>query len=158
MKSLVSCLNICESNYVQVQLSVGVINGWLGSDYIQPVIHNTIISWYYMILLWIKLTTERLWCDIASLRIVYDEIPHYRSCVQRIYVFLNKVGSRAQNVIDTTTITSILYHYVHSLISHYLPHDLQSTLTRVNNKMVFILHDNIFFPLESIYLKYLKSI
>ena len=49
---LVSCRQICAPNHVQVQLSVGVLNGLLDSDYIQPVIQNTINPWYYMNLLW----------------------------------------------------------------------------------------------------------
>ena len=35
---------ICAPNHVQVQFSVGVINGLLGSDYTQPVIQNIINS------------------------------------------------------------------------------------------------------------------
>ena len=38
MRSLVSCRQICAPNHVQVELSVGVLNGWLDSDSIQPVI------------------------------------------------------------------------------------------------------------------------
>ena len=46
-----------------------------------------------------------------------------------------------KNVINATKDSMILYYYVHYLISHYLPHDLQSTPTRVINKTVLILHD-----------------
>ena len=64
MRSLVSCWQICAPNYVQVQLLVVVISVWLGSDYIHPVIHNTINSWIYMCLLWIKRTWEfQIICD-----------------------------------------------------------------------------------------------
>ena len=59
MISLVSCQNICAPNHVQFQLSVGLINGWLDSDSIQPVIHNTINSWYYTNLLWTKRIIKR---------------------------------------------------------------------------------------------------
>ena len=55
MRSLVSCHNICAPNHIQVQLSTGVLNGWLGSDSIQPVIYNNINSIYYISLLWTKL-------------------------------------------------------------------------------------------------------
>ena len=44
MISIVSCRQICASNHVQVQLSMGVINGLMGSFSTQPVIHNNINS------------------------------------------------------------------------------------------------------------------
>ena len=56
---------------MQVQLSVGVLHYWLGSDYIQPVIQNTINSWDYMILLWNKGAKEIILCDIVLLWRVY---------------------------------------------------------------------------------------
>ena len=49
IRSLVLLMQICEPNHcynhVQVQLSSGVINGWLGSDSIWPVIQKIINSW-----------------------------------------------------------------------------------------------------------------
>ena len=54
MKSLVLFRKICAPNHYQVQLSVGVLNVWLGSDSITLVIHNTINSWDYISLLWPK--------------------------------------------------------------------------------------------------------
>ena len=59
MRSLVSCRKICSPNHLQFQLSVVVLNVWLGSDYIQPVIQNTINSWDYMNLLWTKRIIKR---------------------------------------------------------------------------------------------------
>ena len=58
MRSLVQYRQICAPNYLQVQLSIGVIYGWLESDYIQRVIQNTINTWYYMSLLWTKQTIK----------------------------------------------------------------------------------------------------
>ena len=53
----------------------------------------------------------------------------------------------------------IFYYYVHSLISHYLPCDQQSTLTRIINKTVLIFTWNFcLFTLKSMYLKYLNSL
>ena len=56
MRSLVYCRQICAPDHVQVQISVVVLNGWMGSDYIQTVIHNTIKSWNFISFLWTKLT------------------------------------------------------------------------------------------------------
>ena len=42
MISIVSCRQLCAPNHVQVQLSVGLLNGLLGSFSIQPVIQNNI--------------------------------------------------------------------------------------------------------------------
>ena len=44
MISIVSFHQICALNHVQVQLSVGVLNSLLNSDFIKPVIHNAINS------------------------------------------------------------------------------------------------------------------
>ena len=55
MRSLVSSRQICAPNHDQVQLSAVVLNWRLGSYYIQPVIHDTINSLYYMSFLWTKL-------------------------------------------------------------------------------------------------------
>ena len=52
LRNLVSCQRIFAPNHAQVQLSVGLLNVWLGSDYIQLVIHKTINSWYYTVFLW----------------------------------------------------------------------------------------------------------
>ena len=52
MRSLVSFRKICAPKHIQVQLSVGITNGWPDSDYIWPLIQNTINSWDYMIFLW----------------------------------------------------------------------------------------------------------
>ena len=63
----------------------------------------------------------------------------------------------AQNIIDMTKVPLILYYYVHYLIYHYLPYDKQSTVIRVNNKAVLILHDSlVLFTFESIHLKNFK--
>ena len=59
-------------------------------------------------------------------------------------------------VIDRTEISSLLYYYIHQLISNYLPCFWQSMLISVNNKTFFILHAIFFFTFESIYLKYIK--
>ena len=53
-RSLVSCRKIYAPNHAKVKLSVEVINGQLDSDYIQPLIQNTINSWDWMNLLWTK--------------------------------------------------------------------------------------------------------
>ena len=89
---------ICAPKHGQVKLSVRVLNVWLGSDSIQPVIKNTINSWYYMNLFLTELNTR-----CAK---VYHVISHYPSHGWRIYSLLNKVGSRYQNFIDTTKIPS----------------------------------------------------
>ena len=47
MRILVSCQKICAPNHAQVQLSVGVLNGWLGSDYIHQLIQKTTNLLYY---------------------------------------------------------------------------------------------------------------
>ena len=59
MRSIMSCQKICAPNHVQLQLSVGVLNGLLDSDYIQPVIQNTINSLDFMNLFWTKPITKR---------------------------------------------------------------------------------------------------
>ena len=53
-RNLVLFRQICEPKYVKVQLLVWVINGWMGSYSIRPVIHNITNSWYYMICFWTK--------------------------------------------------------------------------------------------------------
>ena len=65
IRSLVSCKHVCVPNHVRVQLSVGVLNGLLGSGSTHPVILNTIKSWNYMVLLLIKHATEILLCDLS---------------------------------------------------------------------------------------------
>ena len=59
IRSLVSWRQICAPKHVQVQLPVVVLNGWQDSDYVQPVIKNTINSWCYMNLLWTKRIMKR---------------------------------------------------------------------------------------------------
>ena len=51
-----------------------------------------------------------------------------------------------------------LYYYVHFLISEYLPHDRQSMLAHFNNKTVLFYTAVFLYTLESIHLKYLKSL
>ena len=50
-----------------VHISAGVLNGWLDSDFIQLVRHNTINSWYYINSLWNKWIFDTIYC--AHLRV-----------------------------------------------------------------------------------------
>ena len=86
------------------------------------------IIWVF---LWIKQTKVSVLCDLELLRRVYDVISRYWTHIQRIYTFLNKVGSCDQNFVDTTKMSSMLYYCVHSRIYNYLPCGRQSKLTRV---------------------------
>ena len=83
----------------------------------------------------------------------------FLSCVQCIYILLNKVGSHAQNFINITKMPSMLYYYIHALIYNYVPRYWQSTLAIFNNRTVFILLGRfVLFTFGYIYLKYLKSL
>ena len=108
MRSIVSCRQICAPNLVQVWLSVRVLNGWLDSDYIQPVIQNTISPWDYMILLWNK-------------RIITS---YYRENIPQSHIKLNKSVLRGQ-----MSSMQQQYHwryYVNLLISKYMSCNWQS--------------------------------
>ena len=144
MISLVPCRKICAPNHVQVQLSVRVINGWLGSDYIQPVIQNTINSRDYMSLLWNKLL-------LGCVYVYYVLLTYQGEHIIQSHLILNNVVSCAQKC-----------HWYNKnviLISEYLSHDWQITLPRVNKNTVLFYTAVLFFPtFESIYLKYLKSL
>ena len=76
--------------------------------------------------------------------LVYYVISRYRSSVQRIFVFMKNAGSRAHNFHQCKKMSLRLYCYINFLIYQYLPHDLQSTLTRVNNNTFLILNGGFF--------------
>ena len=59
IRSLLSFRHICAPKHVQLQLSVGVINGWMDLDSIQLVMQNTINSWYHMSFMWTKQIIKR---------------------------------------------------------------------------------------------------
>ena len=84
----------------------------MGSDSIQLVIYNTIKSWHYMRLLWIKQTMESVWCDLVLLRRVYYVILRYRSYIKCIYVFLNKFRQHAQKCYLYYTTTYITWYII----------------------------------------------
>ena len=141
MRNMVSYQQICAPNHVQVQLPVGVLNGLLGSVYIQTVIDNTINSWYYVSLLWIKIPADSLLYDISFVAYTFS------------WTILDGV---LENVIDTTkNVLNILFLYLFlytSLSNPFLTKNFHTC--HQQDSFNFILQ--FFFAFESIYLKYLK--
>ena len=100
-----------------------------------------------------------------KLQRVYDVISRYQgecmmwSCGIIIAFIISKFywirsSCVIKNVIDNTKMSSMLYYYVHHLISHYILHDWQSKLMNIINNTFIILHISFVLPTsESIYLK-----
>ena len=136
------CQKICVTNHIQVQLSVGVLNGWLGYGSTHPVILKTINLWSYTSLIWLNHITRSLWCDIAW---SVSQSAHLRYSEWSWIPWSRNVIDNTRNVINN--------EFLHSFpnISIYTPW-LTRTLTCVINNIVFC-----FTMFKSIYLKYLHS-
>ena len=130
MRILLLCCQICTPNHVQVKLSVGLLNWWLGSYSIQPLIQNTINSLDYMSLLLIERTTGSVLFDLVLL----VSCSAYLQFCEQSRLACSKIPSIQRKFHWR------LYYCVRFLLFHCLPRYQQSTLVRVNNKTVF-LHD-----------------
>ena len=118
-------------------------------------IQNTINSWYYTSLFWIKQTTESLLCDIKLLQRVYYVISSYRYHVQRIYVSWIILDRVIKNVINTKQwhqycITTSIPSYLIIFPVKNKSHSCMSSTRRFYFTRTFKC------MFESIYLKYLK--
>ena len=114
------------TNHVQFQLPAWVLNVWLGSYSIHLVIQITTNQWYYTSLLWIKKNgTFIMWYHILGIAFSVSNFSEW------IRLACSKVLSIRWNI------SSRLYFYLHSFISHYLPRDWQSMLTHVTKRKVF---------------------
>ena len=90
--NLVSYQQIFAPNHLQVQLSVGVINWWLDSDSIQPVIHNTINWWDYMNFLWTKRIIKRI--KISSMQRKFHQRYYVNFLISKYLSFNWQIHSR----------------------------------------------------------------
>ena len=134
MRSIVSCRQICAPNRVQVQLSVGVLNGWRDSDYIPKLIQKKINSWDYI---WVC-------CEVKRLSIEH---------ITRSHIDLNKVGFRGKMSLMQKKCHR--WYYVNLLTYEYISYSQKGTLAiEVTTNII----DGIYRFFESIYLKYLNSL
>ena len=130
MISLVSCQHIYVPNHVWVQLSVGVMNGWMGYIYTHTVIPNTINSWSYMSLVWLNNIKGSALRDLALL---VSQSSYLRFYERARITWSIKFTDNTRNVTENEFLYSFQY------ISQYLPHDWQSR-SHVSSTIQFLFY------------------